>query len=140
MDRAQQPFAASGLAVPSYLAFGNHDALVQGNQAADAGIEEVATGCTKTMEGVPTLVPPDPQRQFVSKAQFKQVFREGTQADGHGFGLVDAAEEKASTGAAGYYSFVPVKGVRMSPWTPSARAASPAPAPTATSTTRSSSG
>ena len=113
MDRAQQPFTASGLAVPSYLAFGNHDALVQGNQAANAGIEEVATGCTKTMEGVPTLVPPDPRRQFVSKTQFKQVFREGTQPDGHGFGLVDPAEEKASNGAAGYYSFVPVKGLRM---------------------------
>jgi hypothetical protein len=113
MDRAQQPFAASGLAVPSYLAFGNHDALVQGNQAADAGIEEVATGCTKTMEGVPTPVPPDPRRRFVSKAQFKQVFREGSQPDGHGFGLVDPAEEKASHGAAGYYSFVPVKGLRM---------------------------
>jgi 3',5'-cyclic AMP phosphodiesterase CpdA len=113
MDRAQQPFAASGLAVPSYLAFGNHDALVQGNQAADAGIEEVATGCTKTIEGLPTLVPPDPRRQFVSKAQFKQVFRDGTQADGHGFALVGPAEEKASNGAAGYYSFVPVKGLRM---------------------------
>jgi hypothetical protein len=113
MDRAQQPFAASGLAVPSYLAFGNHDALVQGNQAANAGIEEVATGCTKTMEGVPTLVPPDPRRRFVSKPQFKQVFREGSQRDGHGFGLVDPAEEKASNGAAGYYSFVPVKGLRM---------------------------
>lgn len=113
MDRAQQPFVATGLAVPSYLAFGNHDALVQGNQAANAGIEEVATGCTKTMEGVPTLVPPDPRRQFVSKAQFKQIFREGTQPDGHGFGLVDPAEEKASNGAAGYYSFVPVKGLRM---------------------------
>lgn len=113
MDRAQQPFAASGLAVPSYVAFGNHDALVQGNQAANAGFEEVATGCTKTMEGAPTLVPPDPRRRFVSKAQFKQVFRDGTQADGHGFGLVDPAEEKASGGAAGYYSFVPAKGLRM---------------------------
>jgi hypothetical protein len=113
MDRAQQPFAAGGLAVPSYVAFGNHDALVQGNQAADAGIEEVATGCTKTVEGLAMLTPPDPRRRFVSKAQFKQVFREGAQPDGHGFGLVDPAEEKASGGAAGYYSFVPVKGLRM---------------------------
>lgn len=113
MDRAQRPFPASGLAVPSYLVFGNHDALVQGNQAANAGVEQVATGCTKTMEGLPALVPPDPRRRFVSKAQFKQVFRDGAQADGHGFGLVDPAEEKASNGAAGYYSFVPVKGLRM---------------------------
>lgn len=138
MDRAQQPFAASGLDVPSYVAFGNHDALVQGNQAANASFEQVATGCLKPMEGAtgdlvglpdldptslldllgsnPTataLVPPDPDRRFVSKAEYKQVFREGAQPDGHGFGHVDPAEEAASSGAAGYYSFVPVPGLRM---------------------------
>jgi metallophosphoesterase (TIGR03767 family) len=138
MDRAQQPFAAAGLAVPSYVAFGNHDGLVQGNQAADSGIEQIATGCLKPMEGAlgagvdpatvtpasllallganpgaVSLVPPDPDRRYVSKAQFKQVFAEGSQVDGHGFGLVDPAEEAASHGAAGYYSFVPAPGVRM---------------------------
>ncbi|HEX6601675.1 MAG TPA: hypothetical protein VF030_03455, partial [Solirubrobacterales bacterium] len=46
-DRAQQPFTASGLDVPSYIAFGNHDALVQGNAAANAAFEQVATGCLK---------------------------------------------------------------------------------------------
>jgi metallophosphoesterase (TIGR03767 family) len=138
MDRAQQPFNATGLGVPSYVAFGNHDGLVQGNQAANASFEQVATGCVKPMEGAlgslpglanltpaalesllisnPTataLVPPDPDRRYVSKAQFKQVFLEGTQADGHGFGDVDPAENAASNGAAGYYSFVPVPGLRM---------------------------
>jgi len=113
MDRAQQAFEAAGLDVPSYVAFGNHDGLVQGNQAANAAFEEVATGCTKTMEGVPTLVPPDPARRYVSKAQFKQVFEEGDQADGHGFGDVEPVEEDASHGAAGYYSFVPRPGLRM---------------------------
>jgi Calcineurin-like phosphoesterase len=113
MDRAQQPFEAAGLDVPSYLAFGNHDGLVQGNEAANAAIEQVATGCTKTMEGVPTLVPPDPRRRYVSKAQFKQVFEQGSQADGHGFGDVDPAQETASNGAAGYYTFVPTPGLRM---------------------------
>jgi hypothetical protein len=58
-------------------------------------------------------VPPDPNRRFVSKAEFKQLFRDGTQADGHGFGHVDPAEEAASKGAAGYYSFAPVPGLRM---------------------------
>ncbi|MGN6202833.1 MAG: hypothetical protein ACTHNY_10580 [Solirubrobacterales bacterium] len=113
MDRAQQPFEAAGLDVPSYVAFGNHDGLVQGNQAANAAFEQVATGCTKTMEGVPTLVPPDPARRYVSKVQFKRVFEEGDQADGHGFGDVDPVEEDASHAAAGYYSFVPVPGLRM---------------------------
>ncbi len=138
MDRAQQPFPATGLTVPSYVSFGNHDALAQGNQAANASFEDVATGCLKPMEGAlgdfdgladltpealldllasdPTamsLVPPDPDRRYVSKAQYKQVFQEGTQADGHGFGAVDPAEEAASAGAAGYYSFVPVPGLRM---------------------------
>jgi metallophosphoesterase (TIGR03767 family) len=138
MDRAQQPFAATGLSVPSYVAFGNHDGLVQGNQAANASFEQVATGCIKPMEGAlgsfggpgdltpaglesllvsnPTsvaLVPPDPARRYVSKAQFKQVFEEGSQPDGHGFGDVDRAQEAASAGAAGYYSFVPVPGLRM---------------------------
>ena len=32
MDRAQAPFEAEGLKVPSYSAFGNHDGLVQGNE------------------------------------------------------------------------------------------------------------
>lgn len=138
MDRAQEPFEASGLDVPSYVAFGNHDALVQGNQAANASFEQIATGCLKPMEGalgsIPdpskltledleallvsnpsafALVPPDPQRRFVSKEQYKQVFREGSQPDGHGFDQIDAAEEAASKGAAGYYSFVPAPGLRM---------------------------
>jgi metallophosphoesterase (TIGR03767 family) len=142
MDRAQQPFEAAGLDVPSYMAFGNHDGLVQGNAAANSGYESVATGCVKPMSptvtdpdtlgnglaaidpanlqsllttspSATTLVPPDPKRQYVSKAQYKAVFKAGTQADGHGFGLVDPAEEQASNGAAGYYSWSPAPGIRM---------------------------
>jgi metallophosphoesterase (TIGR03767 family) len=138
MDRAQLPFTAAGLAVPSYVVFGNHDGLVQGNQAANGSFEQVATGCLKAMDGAVTqltgldglsqegledlaassptavaLVPPDPKRQFVSKAQYKQVFLSGSQADGHGFADVDPGELAASGGAAGYYSFVPMPGLRM---------------------------
>ena len=36
MDRAQQPFEAEGLAVPSYIGLGNHDGLVQGNGTRNA--------------------------------------------------------------------------------------------------------
>jgi len=136
MDKAQQPFQAAGVSVPSYIAFGNHDALVQGNAAANSEYESVATGCVKPMSPVVTdttladglaeldpttllalggnsLVPPDPKRQFVSKRQYKEVFRAGTQADGHGFDFVDPAEEAASAGAAGYYSWSPEPGFRF---------------------------
>ncbi|MEO7197402.1 MAG: hypothetical protein ABIZ50_02925, partial [Solirubrobacterales bacterium] len=141
MDQAQKPFAAAGLDVPSYVAFGNHDGLVQGNQAADAALEQVATGCTKPLgTAVPVpglsralnrldarhlrsqakrratvsgLVPPDPARQFVSKAQYMKVFQDGLQDDGHGFDFVDPGVRAASRGSAGYYSFSPLKHLRM---------------------------
>ncbi|HEX5762928.1 MAG TPA: hypothetical protein VFY04_07390 [Solirubrobacterales bacterium] len=142
LDRAQQPFTAAGLDVPSYITFGNHDALVQGNAAANAAYEQVATGCLKPIGPVsnpenaaallaallnPTnllntlatspqnviVVPGDPKRQFVSKKQYKDVFKAGTQADGHGFDFVDPAEEAASKGAAGYYSWNPTPGTRF---------------------------
>jgi hypothetical protein len=142
MDRAQQPFTAAGLAVPSYITFGNHDALVQGNAAGTSALELLATGCVKVMApisadystlasalaaldpfallsmvstspGRVVFVPPDPARRLVSKRQYKQVFRAGTQADGHGFGLIDPAEETASAGAAGYYAWSPRPGLRF---------------------------
>ncbi len=142
MDKAQQSFTANGLDVPSYVAFGNHDALVQGNAAANAAFEQVATGCLKPMGPVPNpenapallasllnptnllatllsspqnliLVPGDPKRQFVSKKQYKDVFKGGSQADGHGFDFVDPTQESASKGAAGYYSWSPTPGMRF---------------------------
>ena len=142
MDRAQQPFNAAGLDVPSYVTFGNHDALVQGNAAAIAPYEGVATGCVKPMSALVTdpgtlasglaqlqpanltslfmsnpasvaRVPPDPARRYVSKEEYKDVYQAGSQADGHGFDFVDSAEEAASNGAAGYYSWSPRPGFRF---------------------------
>jgi 3',5'-cyclic AMP phosphodiesterase CpdA len=142
MDRAQQSFTADGLDVPSYVAFGNHDALVQGNATANAAFELVATGCLKPIGPVSNpenaaallaslfnpanllgslltspqnviVVPGDPKRQFVSKKQFKAVFEAGSQADGHGFDFIDPAQESASKGAAGYYSWSPTPGMRF---------------------------
>ena len=59
MDRAQVPFAAEGLSVPSYIAFGNHDGLVQGNAFANRAYEDVGTGCIKPT--APAFNPFDPQ-------------------------------------------------------------------------------
>ena len=53
-DRAQDPFEAQGLRVPSYVAFGNHDGLYQGTVQAAPGIvtpgltwEQTAVDCLK---------------------------------------------------------------------------------------------
>jgi metallophosphoesterase (TIGR03767 family) len=143
MDQAQKPFTAAGLDVPSYVAFGNHDGLAQGNQSYNAAFEAVATGCLKptgllpisnptdlaatlsaltpaTLQSMLTsdptkvmFVPPDPDRHAVSKAQYKDAFQDGTQSDGHGFDFVDGAEETASNGAAGYYSWHPKSHIKF---------------------------
>ncbi|MDX6698660.1 MAG: hypothetical protein QOE65_2057 [Solirubrobacteraceae bacterium] len=122
MDRAEQPFQAAGLKVPSYVAFGNHDGLAQGNQKATAGFEAIGTGCAKPLggdqigggTGAPVMpVPPDPDRAYVSKPEYKALHRTGRQADAHGFAYVDPAELAASNGAAGYYSWSPAPGFRF---------------------------
>lgn len=137
MDRAQAAFPAAGLRVPSYVVFGNHDGLVQGNAEATRAYEDVATGCIKPTApafntfdpqsaldpgylgalfgsdpGKVGLVPRDPDRRYVDHRQFKALFKAG-QADGHGFGFVDGAENAATDGHAGYYSWSPRKGFRF---------------------------
>lgn len=129
MDRAQRPFAAAGLDVPSYVTVGNHDRLSQGNQWTNAAFELVATGCAKpfgpTPESAPSAtvldtspaqiaaVPPDPGRRSVDLRGFKALHATGRQPDAHGFGYVDPAEERASNGAATYYSWSPRPGLRL---------------------------
>jgi metallophosphoesterase (TIGR03767 family) len=137
MDRAQLPFTAEGLNVPTYSLFGNHDAQVQGNEDANAAYEDLATGCLKPVGPTPNplrienvlnptllqsllttnpdqvmLVPPDEQRQFVDKPQFRALHDTGKQGDAHGFAYVDPEELEASNGNASYYSFSPKPGIR----------------------------
>jgi metallophosphoesterase (TIGR03767 family) len=132
MDRAQAPFEAEGLNVPSYSLFGNHDGLVQGNEDATREIEDIALDCVKPYSSATTdlasalnpgflaslsptsfHVPPDQNRQFVDKAQFKALHATGRQADAHGFALVPREELEASHGAAAYYSWLPLPNVRF---------------------------
>jgi metallophosphoesterase (TIGR03767 family) len=129
LDQAQKPFLAEGLKVPSYVLFGNHDGLAQGNQSMTQAIERIATGCVKPLTATgavtgmdPTalltpaavmLIPPDQGRQAVDKLQFKKIFDTGRQVDDHGFALIDKAEFDASGGAAGYYDWSPAPGIRF---------------------------
>ena len=131
MDRAQRGFNAEGLQVPSYVAFGNHDALAQGNQAANAAIQQLATGCVKPLTtfdplqdpagllaraidepGKFMLVPRDENRRYIDKREIKRLHATPRQPDAHGFAFVDEAEQQASAGAAAYYAFTPRKGLR----------------------------
>ncbi|HEU4702727.1 MAG TPA: hypothetical protein VFS37_09620, partial [Conexibacter sp.] len=128
MNRAQLSFTPIGLrrgasALPSYIANGNHDGLVQGNQSSSSTIEGIALGCIKPVipslefgsliESLTFFVRPDANRRHVDKAQLKTVYRSGSQADGHGFNFVEAAQNTASNGAASYYAWDPKPGVRF---------------------------
>lgn len=143
LDRAQKPFTAAGLKVPWYAAFGNHDALVQGNAPASISlIQTFSVGCLKPFptQGLDPasvagqtesqiftrltdpaflgrllaggqLVPPDPDRAFLSKSQFKSAL--GSADRNHGFGYQSSKVRKATRGAMGYYAFTPRKGIRV---------------------------
>ena len=114
LDRAQQQFVAAGLRVPSYVAFGNHDALVQGNQWANAAFETLAVGGAKPYVGSAVgAVPRDPERNLVDRSSYKRLHATPGAVDAHGFALVDPAEEAASRGSAGYYAWSPRPGLRF---------------------------
>lgn len=126
LDRANQvAMTPEGLEVPFYLANGNHDVLVQGNEDANQAFERIATSCEKVLAtplapdqsslenffanpSALMLVPPDPRRQFVSKPQLKQIYGATKSGDDdHGFAYVAKKEADASNNSASYYAWDP---------------------------------
>ena len=86
LEDAQAPFEAVGVGMPWYSAFGNHDALVQGNSPdaffgpfGDGGrtevlnptLDAIARGCVKPTKANSNdgalIVPPDDRRCFLAK-------------------------------------------------------------------------
>jgi metallophosphoesterase (TIGR03767 family) len=129
LNAARAPFAAEGLNVPWYSAFGNHDGLVQGNFPQNLQLGILSTGALKLnslpaglspaellnslMSGdllgivrslalTPAVraVSPDVDRRLLTRKQVvEQHFAAGGNPVGHGF-----TAENRSTGTA-YYSF-----------------------------------
>ena len=125
MDRAQLPFQAAGLNVPSYVTNGNHDGLVQGNQEGNAAFEDIAMGCFKAL-GTTTsytvndprvllspssafmLVPPDPaaalHRQAPDQGRVRRQRRTATRT---GTGSWTRRRTSNSDFSASYYAWDP---------------------------------
>ncbi len=100
LDACRRPFQASGLSMPWYAVFGNHDQLVQGNFPQNTLFRERAVGDKKpTSRGLRTVTA-DPDRRMLSRAEtVEEHFTTTGLPVGHGF-----TEDNRTTGV-GYYTF-----------------------------------
>lgn len=100
LDACRRPFQATGLAMPWYAVFGNHDQLVQGTFAQNALFRNRAVGDQKpTSRGTRTITA-DPDRRMLSRAEtIEEHFSTSGAPVGHGF-----TEENRGSGV-GYYTF-----------------------------------
>lgn len=100
LDQARQPFQATGLVMPWYAVFGNHDQLVQGNFQQIDLWKEKAVSSEKAYATTVRTVTPDPDRRLLSRAEtIEEHFSTSGLPVGHGF-----TEDNRSSGH-GYYSF-----------------------------------
>jgi metallophosphoesterase (TIGR03767 family) len=127
LDAARRPFQAAGLSIPWYAAYGNHDALTQGNIPHLPETSEWVTGDQKVIElptgtavlrlvenlvrgdpaaihllhqGLVRKVTPDAHRRLVDRTEtVRQHFMSRGRPLGHGFSANNAANGTA------YYGF-----------------------------------
>jgi metallophosphoesterase (TIGR03767 family) len=127
LDAARRPFQAAGLGIPWYAAYGNHDAVIQGNIPHLPETSEWATGHQKVIElptgtavlrlaedllradpaairllyrGLAREVTADANRRLVDRAEtIRQHFTTRGRPVGHGFSADNAANGTA------YYGF-----------------------------------
>lgn len=127
LDAARRPFQTTGLDIPWYAAYGNHDALIQGNIPHLPETSELATGDQKVIElptgitllrlaedllrgdsaairllfrGLARKVTPDANRRLVDRTEtIRQHFTTRGRPVGHGFSADNAANGTA------YYGF-----------------------------------
>ncbi len=57
LERCRQPFRATGLGLPWYAVYGNHDRLLGGTQSPDRALSELATGAEKPVLLDPAVDP-----------------------------------------------------------------------------------
>jgi metallophosphoesterase (TIGR03767 family) len=100
LDRARQPFTATGLSMPWYVALGNHDELVQGNFPHGAVFNNIAVGSTKQTTKGPRTVTADADRRLLSRAEtVAEHFTTVGAPVGHGF------TSQNQTDGTAYYAF-----------------------------------
>ncbi|HVE99196.1 MAG TPA: TIGR03767 family metallophosphoesterase [Mycobacteriales bacterium] len=66
LDAVRRPFRATGIGMPWYAVFGNHDPLVQGNLAPNPVIDAIAVGGTKVV-GLPAGATPGDVQLGISR-------------------------------------------------------------------------
>jgi metallophosphoesterase (TIGR03767 family) len=131
LKAAVQPFLASGIGLPWYQTFGNHDGLMQGNAPRDPALNAIAVGRLKVVGAPPGLDPcdsfeilrtnptalfsgparivaADPNRRVVNRAEYiAEHFNTTGTPSGHGFTANNRAKGTA------YYTVDAHPGFRM---------------------------
>jgi metallophosphoesterase (TIGR03767 family) len=102
LDTVRQPFQATGLDMPWFAVFGNHDQLAQGNFPHSAPFVLSPVGTSKNTRKGRRTVTADPDRRFLSRDEWVEEHFTSPATPGpvgHGF------TETNRTDGTGYYTF-----------------------------------